>query len=58
MGLLTGLAISDNGRPLKEFTFDDHAEEGLEKAMIWLFSYLPKTWNPLAAAASSNCSGR
>ncbi|KAJ2898906.1 hypothetical protein MKZ38_003590 [Zalerion maritima] len=42
--LFAGHTLSDNGRPSKEFVFDDHAEERSEKAMNWLLSYVAKAW--------------
>ncbi|KAG9023096.1 hypothetical protein FRB95_013563, partial [Tulasnella sp. JGI-2019a] len=55
--LFTGHVISGNGKPSKEFIFDNHAEERSEKAMTWLLCYMAKAWTQLGAPGLPTNSG-
>ncbi|KAK5264116.1 hypothetical protein LTR96_010624 [Exophiala xenobiotica] len=54
--LFAGHTLSDNGKPSKEFIFDDHAKERSDKAITWLLSYMAKAWTCLAAPGSPTSS--
>jgi hypothetical protein len=54
--LFASHTISDNGKPSKEFIFDDHAEECSEKAMTWLLSCMAQAWTLVAALGSPTSS--